>query len=505
MPSRPRSLLRLASTAAFTAGLLAGCGCEEPAPDDAGPPPRDAGEVQRVDASVIGPVGGGECAWTPGERPVVALPPSHENTYALELERWQIANDRGDPVETRQRINEALAWALGAGFDHVVIPPGNYLVGEVTNDAYAAGVEIPGSMTLELADGAVLEMAPNDRHNYCVISVDNHADVTIRGGEIRGDRDAHDYSSGTAHDEGHGICAWTSVHRVLIEGVELHELTGDGVLIVGRRASDTEPEVPSEDVTIRGCDIHHNRRQGVSIVGAHRVLVEDNHIHHIGGTAPQFGIDIEGAGRTDRDIHILRNRFHDNLGGDFVTSSGRNVWVEENTMVECQANAEGSYDPSLPCDSEGQTDGPIVLWQETDNVVLNNQIWMTNRSSNGLWGMINYPRERAAVRDNPIGNLIAGNTFHNCGLHSAWNQRQVIRGNVIHEGTLLAYLLECTRLTDNQINRVSGERFKLRNVAGQAEGNRVNREEGAPDSATEEVFFPMADDAPYRNSSPVFW
>jgi len=459
----------------------------------------------QVDASMIGPVAGGDCAWAPGERPTAELPPEATHRYDLELDRWGISNDRGDPVETRQRMNEAIAWAVDNGFDHVVVPAGTYLVGELTNDIYAAGIVLPSGVTFELADGAELEMMRNDRHNYCVISLEGHENVTIRGGVIRGDRDRHMYSGGTAHDEGHGICVWTSASHVLIENMELTELTGDGVLIVGRPASDTEPEAPSTHITIRGNEIHHNRRQGVSIVGGHNVVIENNHIHHIGGTAPQFGIDIEGAGRADRDILIRGNRFHDNLGGDFVTSSGHNVWLEENVMVECQADASGAYDASLPCDSDGQTDGPIVLWQETDTVVLNNQVWMTNRSSNGLWGIIGYPNERAAVRTNPIGNLIAGNTFFGCGVHDAWNQRQVIRDNTINDGTLLAYLLECTRLTDNQINRESGERFKLRNVAGLAEGNRINREPGAPPEATQVVNFPMADDAPYRNSSPVFW
>ena len=58
------------------------------------------------------------------------------------------------------------------------------------------------------------------------------------------------------------------------------------------------------------------------MVGAHNVVIENNQIHHIEGSAPQFGIDIEGAGRTDRDILVFQNNFHHNAGGDFVTSTG---------------------------------------------------------------------------------------------------------------------------------------------------------------------------------------
>lgn len=490
--------------------LLVACDCGEgEAPFDAGgldgATPSDAASS---DASAVVPVPGeGECAWEAGERPSADLPPVHEREYVIELERWNISNERGDPVETRTRINESIVWATENDFDRIILPAGRYLVGELTNDIYAAGIDLQGNMTFELAEGAVVEMMANDRHNYCVINVDGNSDVTIRGGEILGDRDAHDYSSGTAHDEGHGICAWTSVERVLIEDIEMHELTGDGVLIVGRRGNEEEgtEDIPSTHVTIRNNNIHHNRRQGVSVVGGHNVVIENNHIHHIEGTSPQFGVDVEGAGRSDRDILIFQNNFHHNAGGDVVTSSGRNLWIEENTMTQCQVNEDGVYDPTLACDLERQVDGPIIIWKETDNVILNNTIRMSMRTVNGFWGILGYTGRDGAVRENPIGNYIAGNTMHDCGIHMAHNMRYFVSNNTLNEGLILGFRLACTRLEDNRINRTGREHYKLRNVAGVASGNILNREEGFPASADREMHFPMANDAPYRNSSPVFW
>lgn len=455
-----------------------------------------------------GPDSDGGCAWSIGKRPKAELPPEHTNAYTIDLDFWKIDNNAGNPKETRQRLNEAISWAVEKGFDKIIIPPGHYVVGELTNGKYAAGIELLSDMTLELSKGTVLQMMPNDRENYCVISTEGHNNITIRGGEIVGDRADHDYSSGAAHDEGHGICVWTSSQHILIENTELHELTGDGVLILGKRGKDGEPDIPSTHVTIRKNEIHHNRRQGVSIVGGYNIEISNNHIHHIHGTDPQFGIDIEGAGRRDQDILIYQNNFHDNWGGDFVSSSGHNVWLEENTMAQCQVNQEGKYDPSLPCESRpghgGQTDGPIVLWQMSDTVVLNNQVRMTNGSSNGSWGIINYSKVLKPYRENPIGNLISGNTFYNCGIHGAWNRLQVFEGNIVNDGKILLYDLECTRLRSNLING-SGHRYRLRNVAGKADGNRQNSTENFPSEGIEPVEFPMADDSPYRNSSPVYW
>ncbi len=467
-------------------------------------------DASTSDGSVVNPVpGDGECAWTPGDRPTAVLPDEHTNEYVIELERWQISNNAQDPVETRTRINDAIRWARDNGYDKIVIPPGNYLVGEATNDAYSAGIELEGDMTLELADGAVLQMAPNDRWNYCVVSVNSNSNVTIRGGEILGDRDQHDYGNpeGTGHDEGHGICVWTAVDRVLIEDIELHELTGDGVLIVGTKGSDSTQEKPTTNVTIRNSEIHHNRRQGVSIVGGYNIVIEGNHIHHMQGTSPQFGIDIEGAGRRDQDIHIFRNVFDHNAGGDFVTSTGHNVWFEENSLTQCQTDDAGVYDPSLTCDLEKQIDGPIILWKETDNVILNNRIRMSLRTVNGFWGILGYVSgsAKSATRDNPVGNYIAGNTLYDAGIHMAHNMRYFVANNTIHNGLMLGFNLACTRLEDNHINRTASENYKLRDVAGVATRNFLNRSEGAKPEEEVELFFPMANDAPYRNSSPVFW
>ena len=287
--------------------------------------------------------------------------------------------------------------------------------------------------------------------------------------------------------------------------MELHELTGDGVLIVGGKGGDGEEDTPSTNVTIRNNNIHHNRRQGVSVVGAHNVVIQDNHIHHIEGTSPQFGIDIEGAGRTDRDILIYRNNFHDNGGGDFVSSSGQNVWFEENTSTQCQVNDNGEYDENLPCDLEAQSDGPVITWKETSNVIINNTIRMMMRTANGYWGILGYTHGGGPTRDNPVGNYIAGNTLHNAGIHMVNNMRYFVADNTLNEGTMLAAWLACTRLQNNRINRTEGLDFMLRHVAGTAEGNVANRTEGAPAEGDVQLHFPMADDAPYRNSSPVFW
>ncbi len=487
---------------ADTSSLDAGADSSSPLGDGAVPV-----DAPHSETSTVHPVpGSAECAWQPGARPAAQLPDTHTKQYVIDLDHWQLSNDRGDPVETRRRMNDAIRWATSNGYDKVVVPDGVYLVGETESGNYQAGIELQGNMTLELSPGAVIEMVANDKWNYCVVTVGGNSNVTVRGGTLLGDRKDHKYdANGGGHDEGHGVCVWTGVDRILIEDMELHELTGDGVLIVGAAGSNESAEKPSTNVTIRNNHIHHNRRQGISIVGGQNVVVSGNHIHHIEGTAPQFGIDIEGAGRTDKDILIYRNNFHDNAGGDFVTSSGHNVWLEENVMTQCQVDEEGSYDPALPCDLKSQSDGPVIHWKETDNVIVNNTIRMMKPTANGMWGILGYTGGDGPTRKNPVGNYVAGNTLHNAGIHAVDNKLYFFSGNTLNDGTLLAAWLGCTRLENNHVNRVKGLTYMFRNTAGVAQDNFVNRTEGAPPDKDIPVHFPMADDAPYRNSSPVFW
>jgi mannuronan 5-epimerase len=211
------------------------------------------------------------------------------------------------------------------------------------------------------------------------------------------------------------------------------------------------------------------------------VSIENNEIHHIEGTAPQFGIDIESLNFTSRDIVIRGNRFHHNRGGDFVNADGRNVWFEDNHLD--QTGLEGP-----------QTDGPFVHWSNTDQVVRGNTFVVTTGSSNGRWAVIGYSPE-GHVRKNPAANVFEDNHFVGGGLHMMNGSHYVVRRNVIDDWMILGLSLSCLRLDDNDV-RNQGETYKFREVKGRASGNIAN---GKP------IDLPMADDRALTNSPPHLW
>ena len=329
----------------------------------------------------------------------VALPTfSSPNEYIIELDRWNIPSNRSNAVATTDNLQAAIDWAVEQGFNRIVIPNGHFLIGKYGNSIYQRGIELDSDIQLVFSSGTILEMVPNDKWNYCVIAINGKNNVSIQGGTIRGDRDNHIFTprerdGATAHDEGHGICVQNGSSKVLVRNMLIEKLTGDGLLLV------TEVQ----DITIRNNEIRNNRRQGVSVVGGTRIAISNNEIHHIRGTSPQFGIDIEGAGRIDKDILIRKNNFHHNRGGDIVNTSGKNVFILENVLHQGTQGDDHRY-----------IDGPLVTWERTDNVIAHNTITMLNGSVNGSLGYIQYSGNRD---NNPQTTYVHDNVCNGCGMY----------------------------------------------------------------------------------------
>ncbi|BAX78668.1 right-handed parallel beta-helix repeat-containing protein [Labilibaculum antarcticum] len=396
---------------------------------------------------------------------------ANDSTYTINLTDWDIPSNYTNADKTTANLQAAIDWAHDEGYTQVILPTGKYLVGKDGNDIYQGGIEIYGNTEFIFEDGAIMGIETNNKWNYCVLRL-NGDNIIVRGGTIVGERDTHIFtpreSDGkTAHDEGHGICVFNN-NNVLIENMKIRDLTGDGSLVL-----------ESKDVTFAKNTIYNNRRQGISIVGGERIQIKDNEIHHINGIAPQFGVDIEGAGRIDKDILIQNNYFHHNAGGDIVNASGKNVYILDNTMEQ----GEGSK----------YTDGPIVSWHKTHNIIARNTITMVDGSANGRLGYIQY--SRGGDKGHSRATYVHENVMNSCGMYMYDSSDADVRRN-----EFLGYFLSFTDFTnavliDNLVT-YSEDHPKLRycwsyrfnNVTGFASGNYIGNN-------LEEI--PLSEDEPY--------
>jgi hypothetical protein len=86
----------------------------------------------------------------------------------------------------------------------------------------------------------------------------------------------------------------------------------------------------SKNITVRDSEFAYNRRQGITIGGAQDVLIQNNKIHDMKGTAPQSGIDVEAGYNLNNNITIKNNHFYNNQAYDLILFDGRNAAVEGN-------------------------------------------------------------------------------------------------------------------------------------------------------------------------------
>jgi hypothetical protein len=102
--------------------------------------------------------------------------------------------------------------------------------------------------------------------------------------------------------------------QVLVTGLTLAESGGDGIY-VARSAKRKE----CRDITVRDVICDRNYRQGISVISAENLLIENSVLKGTGGTAPAAGIDFEPNRADERLVNcVLRNcRIEDNEGYAF--------------------------------------------------------------------------------------------------------------------------------------------------------------------------------------------
>lgn len=113
--------------------------------------------------------------------------------------------------------------------------------------------------------------------------------VTLRGnGGLRMWRDDYLDKGKYRHSEWRMGLSLMSCAHVTVEGLRFAETGGDGIYMGA-----LSPDRPCEDVVVRRCRFERNNRQGISVIAARNLLIEDSAFEDTKGAPPQDGIDFE--------------------------------------------------------------------------------------------------------------------------------------------------------------------------------------------------------------------
>lgn len=229
----------------------------------------------------------------------LSVPERKRGNARLSVVEW---GARGDGVQDDTGAFQRAIDALPAEGGTVLVPAGRYLIDPL------AKLRLRSAMHLQLSPQTELIAKSNAAERAYVLLVQDVSDVEISGGKITGDRKRH---LGTKGEWGHGI-AVRGVSRVTIRDILIRECWGDGISIGANPALRGKPAPVSEDVVVARVVCTGNRRQGLTVGGARRVVVQDSEFSDTAGTAPAAGIDLEpdsvgGAQNIRIERCLLRN------------------------------------------------------------------------------------------------------------------------------------------------------------------------------------------------------
>lgn len=108
---------------------------------------------------------------------------------------------------------------------------------------------------------------------------------------------------------------------VRIEGLRIESTGGDGIYI-----GTTSTQEYCKDVVIRDVVCYDNHRQGISVIGAENLLIENSLFAGTWGTAPGAGIDLEPDSPKQRLVNIvIRNCVFENNEGHEILVYAKNL------------------------------------------------------------------------------------------------------------------------------------------------------------------------------------
>lgn len=178
-------------------------------------------------------------------------------------------------------------------------------------------LSIPSNKTILLEEGAEI-LAKKDAFHALgdsLFYLSNVKNVVIRGegtGAVLRMRKADYHTDAYKKSEWrHGINIKSS-ENIVIENVSIVSTGGDGIYLGCARKGVTNKNVRISRVI---CD--DNNRQGISVITAENLLIEDTVMKNTIGTAPESGIDFEPNDKSEKLVNcVMRNCLCENNAGD---------------------------------------------------------------------------------------------------------------------------------------------------------------------------------------------
>ena len=291
-------------------------------------------------------------------------------------------------------------------------------------------VNIPSNFTLEMTENTHLRIYPGGEHNLeggAILAIRDESDITVKGGNLYGDRDQRSFSPNDKGLEGSHLFLIHSGKNVTIDGVNFQDGSAGTFAIFSFGFSFNPDYNPTTNVTIRNCTIKNSRRMAIALTDGRDVLIERNTFIDAGqpsansdGGEVGYAINIEpDRFRDDQGVLKERQKVFDVLirgntemgsrGGFLTLTIGQDITVEENTIGTRVVHSFVSGIKIIDNDFKAvgdAVDSWAIFLASRGETVFNNEI-ANNRIEGYSLGIVAGSHD-SYVHDNTITNCKSG-------------------------------------------------------------------------------------------------
>jgi parallel beta-helix repeat protein len=203
----------------------------------------------------------------------------------------------------------ALQGAIDSGAETVIVP-------DMGAEWFVLPINLDGGQELILEEGVIISAKPGEYHSTgaSLFSGVDISNLKISGYGAILKMQKHDYQDSTRYEQAewrHGI-RLMSCTNITIEGLTIRDTGGDGVYLGDSGGEQNY----NKNIILRDIICDNNHRQGISIISANGLLVENCSFINTWGTPPAAGADFEPNHTSQHLVDcVMRNcRFENNEG-----------------------------------------------------------------------------------------------------------------------------------------------------------------------------------------------
>ncbi|MBN2291919.1 MAG: right-handed parallel beta-helix repeat-containing protein [Pirellulales bacterium] len=234
----------------------------------------------------------------------------------------------------------ALQAAIDSGAKKVVVPKldGDWIVSNTILLAGDQEIFFEPGVTISAMKGRFIGRGES------LMSASNKQNITLRGPGATLLMHKADYQKAPYQkSEWRHALSIRGCRNIKVIGLAMKDSGGDGIYLGSTSALPGNIDIQIKDVTCDG-----NNRQGLSVISAENLLVENCRFINTSGTAPQAGIDFEPNQSKERLVNcVVRNCLVDNNAGPGIYAYLKHLSKESadiSILVEnCQVKNCGGY------------------------------------------------------------------------------------------------------------------------------------------------------------------